>query len=105
VPSLSGHAAIPSGVFERSHFDCRSDVLTYIGLTHSLRENKTLRLLVCDTLREPCVAMTEISSPCVSPATLPLIGVAELRYEIQKAHNSNSYSLLRVRLEVKEIHT
>jgi hypothetical protein len=32
-------------------------------------------------------------------------GVAELRYEIQKAHNSNSYSLLRVRLCVKEIHT
>jgi hypothetical protein len=33
------------------------------------------------------------------------LGVAELRYEIQKADNSNSYSLLRVRLEVKEIHT
>jgi hypothetical protein len=32
-----------------------------------LRENKTLRLLVCDTLREPSVAMTEIRSPCVSP--------------------------------------
>jgi hypothetical protein len=32
-------------------------------------------------------------------------GVAELRHEIQKAHNSNSYSLLRVRLEVKQIHT
>nr|WP_260675903.1 MULTISPECIES: XisH family protein [Nostocales] len=31
-----------------------------IGLTHLLRENKTLRLL-------PCVAMTEMRSPCVSP--------------------------------------
>ncbi|GAB1537671.1 CocE/NonD family hydrolase [Scytonema sp. NUACC21] len=29
VPSLGGHAAIPGGSFERSHIDCRSDVLTY----------------------------------------------------------------------------
>ncbi|MHC0066115.1 CocE/NonD family hydrolase [Nostoc sp. UIC 10890] len=29
VPALGGHAAIPAGVFERSHIDCRSDVLTY----------------------------------------------------------------------------
>ncbi len=29
VPSLGGHAAIPAGVFERAHIDCRSDVLTY----------------------------------------------------------------------------
>jgi uncharacterized protein len=29
LPSLGGHAAIPGGVFERSHLDCRSDVLTY----------------------------------------------------------------------------
>jgi uncharacterized protein len=29
VPALGGHAAIPSGSFERSHIDCRSDVLTY----------------------------------------------------------------------------
>ncbi|QFZ15728.1 CocE/NonD family hydrolase [Anabaena sp. YBS01] len=29
VPSVGGHAAIPAGVFERSHIDCRSDVLTY----------------------------------------------------------------------------
>ncbi len=29
VPSLGGHAAIFAGVFERSHLDCRSDVLTY----------------------------------------------------------------------------
>jgi hypothetical protein len=29
VPSLGGHAAIPAGVFERSHIDCRADVLTY----------------------------------------------------------------------------
>ena len=29
VPSLGGHAAIPSGSFERSSLDCRSDVLTY----------------------------------------------------------------------------
>lgn len=29
VPSLGGHAAFPSGSFERSHIDSRSDVLTY----------------------------------------------------------------------------
>ena len=29
VPSLGGHSAIPSGPFERSHLDDRSDVLTY----------------------------------------------------------------------------
>jgi uncharacterized protein len=29
VPALGGHAAIPAGSFERSHLDCRSDVLTY----------------------------------------------------------------------------
>lgn len=29
VPALGGHAAAPSGSFERSHLDCRSDVLTY----------------------------------------------------------------------------
>ena len=29
VPALGGHAAIPSGSFERSHLDYRSDVLTY----------------------------------------------------------------------------
>jgi hypothetical protein len=29
VPSLGGHAAIPSGAFDRSAIDCRSDVLTY----------------------------------------------------------------------------
>ena len=29
VPSLGGHAGIPSGPFDRSAIDCRSDVLTY----------------------------------------------------------------------------
>ncbi|NEO86056.1 MAG: CocE/NonD family hydrolase [Spirulina sp. SIO3F2] len=29
VPSLGGHAALPAGVFERSHLDSRTDVLTY----------------------------------------------------------------------------
>ncbi|MEM9538818.1 MAG: CocE/NonD family hydrolase [Cyanobacteria bacterium P01_E01_bin.42] len=29
VPSLGSHAAFPSGAFERSQIDCRSDVLTY----------------------------------------------------------------------------
>ncbi|MEO1669858.1 MAG: CocE/NonD family hydrolase [Cyanobacteria bacterium J06631_2] len=29
VPALGGHATYPGGSFERSHLDCRSDVLTY----------------------------------------------------------------------------
>ena len=29
VPSLGGHAAFPSGSFDRSAIDCRSDVMTY----------------------------------------------------------------------------
>ncbi len=29
VPALGGHAAMPSGSFERSAIDCRTDVLTY----------------------------------------------------------------------------
>jgi putative CocE/NonD family hydrolase len=29
VPSVGGHAVIPAGIFERSHIDCRADVLTY----------------------------------------------------------------------------
>jgi uncharacterized protein len=29
VPAMGGHVAIPSGSFERSHLDIRSDVLTY----------------------------------------------------------------------------
>ncbi|AFY47607.1 putative hydrolase, CocE/NonD family [Nostoc sp. PCC 7524] len=29
VPSVGGHGTISAGVFERSHLDCRSDVLTY----------------------------------------------------------------------------
>jgi putative CocE/NonD family hydrolase len=36
-PSLGGHAGIPAGSFERSHLDCRSDVLTYT--TAPLRED------------------------------------------------------------------
>lgn len=37
VPSLGGHAAIPAGMFDRSHIDCRADVLTYT--TETLTEN------------------------------------------------------------------
>lgn len=37
VPSLGGHAGIPSGVFDRATIDCRSDVLTYT--TACLPEN------------------------------------------------------------------
>ncbi|MEM7554571.1 MAG: CocE/NonD family hydrolase [Cyanobacteria bacterium P01_A01_bin.84] len=33
APSLGGHAGLPSGSFERSHIDSRSDVLTYTSQT------------------------------------------------------------------------
>jgi uncharacterized protein len=38
VPALGGHAGMPAGVFERSHLDCRADVLTYTSepLTENL---------------------------------------------------------------------
>lgn len=32
VPALGGHATYPGGSFERSHLDCRSDILTYTSL-------------------------------------------------------------------------
>lgn len=39
VPSLGGHAGFPAGMFERSHLDGRSDVVTYTSppLTDDLR--------------------------------------------------------------------
>ncbi|AFY34273.1 CocE/NonD family hydrolase [Calothrix sp. PCC 7507] len=38
VQALGGHAAIPGGIFERMHIDCRSDALTYTSepLTENL---------------------------------------------------------------------
>ncbi len=38
VPALGGHASIPAGSFERSHLDCRTDILTYTSeiLTQNL---------------------------------------------------------------------
>ncbi len=60
--------SIPLSYKERGFDSCSPSLVgkglgvrfVLLGLTHSLRENKTLRLL-------PCVAMTEIRSPCVSP--------------------------------------
>jgi len=52
LPSLGGHAAIPAGVFERSHIDCRSDVLTYT--TEPLVEE--LRLLGHVVVKIYCIA-------------------------------------------------
>jgi putative CocE/NonD family hydrolase len=29
VPALGGHASLPAGSFDRSHLDCRTDIITY----------------------------------------------------------------------------
>jgi hypothetical protein len=47
----------------------------------------------------------ECVAPSVQSKYLRKIGVAELKYEIQKSKISNSYSLRLVRLCPREIHT
>jgi hypothetical protein len=56
----SALSAIPMRTASPTEYAAALCYRTLLGLTHSLRKNKTLRLL-------PCVAMTEIRSPCVSP--------------------------------------
>ncbi len=54
VPSLGGHAGMPSGSFDRSALDCRSDVLTYTSspLADPLRIVGQIRLaLFCKSDR------------------------------------------------------
>lgn len=48
VPSLGGHSAIPSGSFERSELDNRSDILTYTSdfLTEDLHIIGVMELLI-----------------------------------------------------------
>lgn len=68
VPSLGGHAGIPSGVFDRSALDCRSDVLTYTSapLTTDLAVAGQVQVtLYCQSDRptfDLCVTLSEVTS-------------------------------------------
>ncbi len=60
VPALGGHAAIPSGAFERSSLDCRSDILTYT----SYCLDKDLQLVGEVFLELDCIADTPSFDLC-----------------------------------------
>ncbi|MBE7384300.1 MAG: CocE/NonD family hydrolase [Leptolyngbya sp. SIO1E4] len=66
VPSLGGHAAIPSGSFDRSALDCRSDVLTYTSspLTEPLSVAGHVEVVVCGRCDRPsfdlCCTVSEV---------------------------------------------
>ncbi|MFN6470477.1 MAG: CocE/NonD family hydrolase [Nostoc sp. SerVER01] len=64
VPALGGHAGIPAGVFERSHLDCRSDVLTYTS--KALREDLHLAgnvvVEICCTADQPSYDLSAVLS-------------------------------------------
>ncbi|MBW4613810.1 MAG: CocE/NonD family hydrolase [Desmonostoc vinosum HA7617-LM4] len=66
VPSLGGHAAIPAGVFERSHLDCRSDVLTYTSepLTTDLHLVGDIAVEICAQADQPsydlCAVLSQV---------------------------------------------
>lgn len=67
VPSLGGHAAAPSGSFDRSQLDCRSDILTYTcePLTADLRVIGEAIVEVCCTADAPsfdlCAVLSQVS--------------------------------------------
>ena len=66
VPSLGGHASIPSGSFERSSLDSRSDILTYTSqpLTEDLSINGTPFMEIYCTADAPsfdiCAVLSEV---------------------------------------------
>lgn len=68
VPSLGGHAAVPSGVFDRAAIDCRSDVLTYTAsaLAEPLRVAGVIQVAIhclSDHLSfDLCCTLSEVSS-------------------------------------------
>ncbi len=66
VPAVGGHAAIPAGVFERLHIDCRSDVLTYTSeaLIEDLHLAGNVTLEIWSSADQPsydlCAVLSEI---------------------------------------------
>lgn len=67
VPSLGGHAGIPSGVFDRTAIDCRSDVLTFTSppLSVPLRvvgQIEVVLICACDRPSfDLCITLSEIT--------------------------------------------
>ncbi|NER84574.1 MAG: CocE/NonD family hydrolase [Leptolyngbya sp. SIO1D8] len=67
VPSLGGHAAIPSGSFDRSTLDCRSDVLTYtsVAFADPLHIAGQVEIVICGKCDCPsfdlCCTLSEVS--------------------------------------------
>ena len=66
VPALGGHASFPSGSFERSHLDCRSDVLTYT--TAPLESD--LNLVGAITLEVYCASVNPSFDLCAVLSTV-----------------------------------
>ncbi len=64
VPALGGHAGIPAGVFERSHLDCRSDVLTYTSepLEEDLHLAGDVVVEICCTADQPSYDLSAVLS-------------------------------------------
>ncbi|WP_421659587.1 CocE/NonD family hydrolase [Leptothermofonsia sp. ETS-13] len=66
VPALGGHAAIPSGPFDRSSLDCRTDILKYTTepLSHDLCLAGDIIALICCTADTPsfdlCAVLSEV---------------------------------------------
>ena len=68
IPALGGHATFPSGSFERSHLDCRSDVLTYT----SAPLKSDLNLVGTITLEVYCASQTPSFDLCAVLSTVNL---------------------------------
>ncbi len=64
VPALGGHATYPGGSFERSHLDCRSDVLTYTSapLESDLHFTGAITLEVYCTVENPSFDLCAVLS-------------------------------------------
>ncbi len=64
VPALGGHASYPGGSFERSHLDCRSDVLTYTSapLESDLHFAGAITLEVYCTVENPSFDLCAVLS-------------------------------------------
>ncbi|MCY7391080.1 MAG: CocE/NonD family hydrolase [Leptolyngbyaceae cyanobacterium CAN_BIN12] len=68
VPAQGGHAAFPSGSFERSALDCRTDILTYTSepLTEALHLIGEVILKVCCAADTPsfdlCAVLSTVSA-------------------------------------------
>jgi len=64
VPSLGGHAGVPSGSFDRAAIDCRSDVLTYTTapLPEAMQVVGEVQLTVFCRADVPCFDVSAIVS-------------------------------------------